>query len=437
MKRLLAILAAIVSVAFGARAASVKALDVVKGAQVWFAEDHTVPVVALTASFPAGTNYDPSGKAGLSSYAAALLDEGAGNLDSLAFQAALADHAIQLSASSDYDTMTVTLITLSSNAKDAFRLLALALTRPRFDPEAMARMRVQMLQDIEQSREDPQAIAEKGYYSLYFGPYTYGRPPEGEPASLVSVSQQDLRNFVRSHWVRGGLKIALTGDIDQATASQILRSTFSILPPNAPPPPPPPPRTGAPGLHVLPMQATQPAIVFGLPGLKRSDPQFLAAMIANYILGGGENSRLSDDLREKRGLTYDISTDLVPYRSTGLILGETSTRREAVRQAIGDIRDTMRRFASDGPTDQEIADAKAYLNGSFPRAYASNAALAAQLNELEQEGLPLDYLEKRTAMINALSTTDIRRAARLFDPSRLTVVVAGSIPQERRPFSTR
>ncbi|MDE2181463.1 MAG: insulinase family protein [Alphaproteobacteria bacterium] len=435
MMRLAAILATVVALACGAQAA-VRTLDAVKGAQVWYAEDHTVPVVALTASFPAGSIYDPYGKAGTATYAAGLLDEGAGNLDFLAFQAALADHGIELSVTPGRDSMTITLITLSSNVREAFRLLGLALAHPRFDPDAMARVRVEMLQDIEQDRGDPEAVAEKAYYSLFFGPYSYGRPIDGDPASLVAVSQQDLRAFVRSHWVRGGLKIALTGDIDPLAAAAVLRAAFGSLPPDAPPEPAAPPRIGAPGLHVFPMLVSQPAVLFGLPGLKRGNPDYLAAMIANYILGGGENARLGAELREKRGLTYDVSTDLVPYRGVGMLLGETSSRREAVRQAIAAIRDTMRRFATDGPTDDEIADAKAYLNGSFPRAFTTNAGLSAQLNELQQEGLPLDYLEKRSRLIDAVSADDVRRAARrYFDPAKLTVVVAGSIPQERRPYS--
>jgi len=138
---------------------------------------------------------------------------------------------------------------------------------------------------------------------------------------------------------------------------------------------------------------------------------------------------LTRELREQRGLTYDVFTDLVPYRRNGLILGTVSTRRDAVRETITLVRETMRRFAEEGPTGQEVDDAKQYLNGSFPLAFTSNAGIAAQLNTFQQLGLPLDYLDRRADMINAVRVSDVRRVARrLFDPARLTIVVAGSLP---------
>jgi zinc protease len=414
-----------------AMAANVVALPVVPGAQVWFVEDHTVPMVALTASFPAGSAYDPSSKTGIAAFAAALLDEGASDLGSDAFQAALAARAIHLSAEPTHDVTTVTLITLSSNAKEAFRLLALALSRPRFDPEAIERVRAQIQQDIAEGDEDPETVAEKGFYSLYFGPYTYGRPVDGEMHALQAITRNDLVAFAHTHWVRGGLKIAVAGDTDKKTLTTFLRSTFGSLPADEPPLPHAPLRVGAPGIHILPMEVPQPAIVFGLPGLKRSDPDYVNALVANYILGGGESSRLSTQLREKRGLTYEVSTELVPYRLAGLIVGHVVTQREAVRQAISIVHDTIRRFATDGPTDSELTDAKTYLNGELPLSFASDTDTAAELNVIEREGLPLSYLDTRADQINAVTADDVRRVAgRLFSPSKLTVVVAGTLPAE-------
>ncbi|HUO99490.1 MAG TPA: pitrilysin family protein [Rhizomicrobium sp.] len=416
-------------VAAPASAVNVKRLDAVTGASVWFAEDHGVPMIALSASFPSGSSYDPSGKAGMAALAAAMMDEGAGGLSSDAFQAALAVKGIRLEAKCDRDYTVVTLVTLSSNAKEAFRLLALALNKPRFDPETVARVKIQMLQEIQAAREDPAAVAEKGFYSLYFGPYTYGRPVGGDPAGLSSISAQELRAFASNHWVRGGLKIAVAGDAGAAAIAALLKSTFAGLPETAPSLPPPPFRAGAPGVHTLPMDVPQPAVFFGLPGLQRSDKDFIAAMVANYILGGGDTSRLMTDVRERRGLTYDVSTELVPLRRAGLLLGTVATRRDAVRRTIALVRNTMTRFASEGPTDREVTDAKQYLNGSFPLSFTSDADIAAQLNVFQQEGLPLDYLARRADLINAVSSADVRRVARrLFDPARMTIVIAGTLP---------
>jgi zinc protease len=432
-RRAIAVFLFLVAALVPASAASVKALNAVKGTQVWFAEDHTVPMIALTASLPAGSTYDPSVKAGLAAFAAYLLDEGAGNLDSAAFQTALANRAIQLRVAPGRDFMTVSLTVLSSDAKEAFRLLGLALSRPRFDAEAVSRVRAQMLQSIEEEKGDPGSVAEKSFYSFYFGADAYGHPVNGDSHGLMAIAPNDLRTFARLHWVRGGLRIAIVGDASAAMATALLRSAFGSLPEQAPPPPPAPVRAGAPGLHVVEMDVPQPTAIFALPGLLRRDPDFLTSYVANYVLGGGGfASRLTKEVREKRGLTYDVSTDLVPYRGAGLLLGEVAARKDAMRQAVAVVRETMRKFAADGPTQQELADAKTYLNGSFPLAFASDAGLAAQLNYFQQEGLGIDYLDKRAGLIDAITLGEVRRAARrLCDPAKMTIVVAGSLPEEK------
>jgi len=412
-----------------AGAVNVKTLNAVPGAPVWFAEDHNVGLIALSASFPAGSSYDPAGKSGLAALAAALMDEGAGPLASDAFQSALASKGIRLEVECDRDYTVVSLVTLSATAKEAFRLLSLALSKPRFDPETAARVKIAMLQDMQRDREDPSVVAEKGFFSLYFGPYTYGRPVGGDPAGLSSVSAQELHAFASTHWVRGGLKIAAAGDASPAAMTALIRSAFANLPAAAPPLPPPPLRAGAPGLHILPMDTPQPSVFFGAKGLLRSDRDYLAALIANYILGGGDASRLTADLREQRGLTYDVSTGLAPLRRAGLIVGTVATRPDAVRRTITLIRTTMSRFATEGPTEQELSDAKQYLNGSFPLSFTSDQDTAARLGEFQREGLPLEFLSRRADLINMVSMADVRRAARtLFDPSKLTIVVAGSLP---------
>jgi zinc protease len=412
-----------------AGAVNVQAVDALAGVPVWFSEDHGIPMIALSASFPAGSSFDPSGKSGLAAMAASLMDEGTSSLSSEAFQAALASKGIEFDVRCDRDTTVISLVTLSANAKEAFRLLGLALARPRFDSEAVNRVRTQMLQSLELAKEDPAAVAEKGFYSLYFGPYTYGRPVDGEPRGLAAITPQDLRAFAVTHWVRGGLKIAIAGDANAATVTALVRSAFASLPETTPPLPPAPPRVGAPGLHILPMDVPQPAVVFGQRGPLRSDRDYIPAMIANYILGGGETSRLATDVRERHGLTYDVSTDLVTHRRAGLVLGAVATRRDAVRRTIQLVHDTMSDFAAKGPSDEELAEAKQYLNGSFPLAFTSNADIAAQLNVFQQQGQPLDYISRRADLINAVSMADVRRAAKqYFDPAKMTVVVAGTLP---------
>lgn len=412
-----------------ALAAKVTPVDAVPGLVVWHSEDHAVPVVALSASFPAGAVYDPPGKSGMAAFAAYLMNEGAGRMGAERFQNELAQHGIKLEVAPGRDTLVVKLTMLSSNTREAFRLLALALNKPRFDVDAVTRVRLQMMQALDLGREDPYTVADRGFHALYFGPYTYGRPVDGTTRGLASISANDLRAFAKTHWVRGNLKIAVAGDITAAALAPLIRETFGSLPDTPPPVPAWPVRPGAPGLHILPMDVPQPAVVFGAPGLLRGDRDYIAGMIANYILGGaGSGSRLTTELRENRGLTYDIATDLVPYRRAGLIIGTVQTRRSMVRQTIALVRETIRKFAADGPTQDELTAAKQYLNGSFPLAFTSNTDIAGQLNAFQELGLPLDYLDRRAALINAVSLGDVRRVARrLFGADKLTVVVAGTL----------
>lgn len=413
-----------------AEAAGVKPVAALPNVPVWLSEDHSQPVIALSLSFPAGSSYDPAGKGGMAAMAGYLLNEGAGGMSADAFQAQLAAKGIELSVFPGRDFLTIRMLTLSANAKEAFRLLGLAVTKPRFDYDAVTRVRLQMMQAYDQSREDPAAVAERNFYSLYFGPYTYGRGIGGDSRSLASIAAPELHAFTKRHWVLGGLKIAVAGDISAAALAPLLKSAFAGLPDMTPPVPAAPLRAGAPGLHQIPMDVPQPVVFFGGQGLLRRDRDFMAAAVANVILGGaGSTSRLTREIREERGLTYDVATDLVPYRGAALMAGSVSTRRDAVRQMLTVLKNTMRKFAAEGPADDELAAAKQYLNGSFPLAFTSNADIAAQLNEFQCLGLPMDYSERRAGMINAVTVNDVRRVARfLYDPDKLTIVIAGSLP---------
>ena len=429
MKRLiLAFFFALVPLA-PAFAVDVQTMQPAKGEEVWFVEDHTVPMIAISAAIPAGSAYDPQGKGGLAAFAAALLDEGAGNMRSTAFQTALSNRAIRLSASPERDYLIVSMVTLSSHAKDAFKLLGLALAHPRFDDDAVARVRAQIISGLNQEEEDPSSVAAKGFYKLFFAGHAYGHSVSGDAASVAAITAPDLKSFAASHWVRSGLLVAVSGDVDPATLKSLLASAFGALPAKAPPPPPWVSHMGDPGVHVIAMPIPQPTAVFGLPGILRKDKDFIPAYVANYILGGGGfASRLTQDVRVARGLTYDIDTALEPYRRGGLVIGEVASKKGSMRDTIDVMRATMKKFVDEGPTDKELADAKTYLTGSLPLAFTSNVGIAAQLNAFQMAGLPVDYMQKRNDLINAVTRDDVKRVAkRLFNPDKLTIVVAGSV----------
>jgi zinc protease len=412
-----------------AHALDVKVLPSPKGEEVWYVSDHTLPMIALSAALPAGSVYDPAAKAGLANFAADLLDEGAGTLKSDAFQTALSNRAIRLSITPERDWLVISLVTLSDNAKDAFQLLGLALSRPRFDADAVARVRAQIISNIAEQDEDPESVADRAFFRAWFHEHAYAHPITGDRASVAAINAGDLKRFAASHWVSRGMKVAVSGDVNEDRLRALLKSAFGALPANAPPLPKFFGHPGQYGISVVPMPVPQPVAVFGLPGMLRGDPEYLPGYIANYILGGGGfSSRLTDEVREKRGLTYDISTSLESWRKAGFVLGEVATRRGSMKQTTAVIRDTLRDFAQTGPTEKELADAKTYLTGSFPLTFSSNVGIADQLNVFQRIGLGADYVQNRNAMIRAVTLDQVKHAAkRLFDPAHMTVVVAGSL----------
>ena len=430
--------AALLLLAAPASAADIKNLDLGKHAEVWFAEDHTVPIVAVVAAMPAGSAYDPSAKAGLAEFAASLMDEGAGNMDSRAFHEALANRAIQFRAGVERDYLTVSVVSLTENLPEAMRLLQVALTRPRFDAEAVSRVRTQILQGLAQDETQPPDVARRAFVQAFFNGHPYGHTSEGDAASIQAITVEDLRGFAKTHWVRGGVKISVAGDITAAAATKLIADTFKPVPETTPPPLPPIGRLGQPGTHITDMAVPQPTVIFGLPGIMRQDPDFIPGYVANYIVGGGGfSSRLTDEVRVRRGLTYGISTALSAYNRASIMQGSVATRADAVRQTIAVVRDTLTKFATGGATQAELDDAKTFLTGSFPIAFASNAGIASQLSAFQRQNLDIGYVARRNGLIEAVTLDDIKRVAKkLYNPARLTVVVAGT-PMDGRAAPER
>ena len=434
MKRLLVIFALTLLTALPARAANIQNIDLGRRAEVWFAEDHTVPIVSFNISLPAGSAYDPPGKAGLAAFTGAMIDEGAGGLDSKSFHEALANRAISFSARAERDYLVISISTLKEQAPEALHLLQLALTHPRFENEALSRVRAQIIQSLQQDQAEPQRLASRGFMRQFFGGHAYAHPVTGEIDSISSITAGDLRNFARSHWVKNGLKVAVAGDITAPALTKLLGDTFQPVSGATPPPLPNVGRLGAPGVHVIALPVPQPTAAFGLPGIMRADPDFIPGYVANYILGGGGfSSRLTDEVRVKRGLTYGISTSLTAYNKAAVMQGSVATRANAIRQTVQVVRQTLADFAANGPTQQELDDAKTYLTGSFPLAFASNSGTAAQLGTFQRQNLDIGYVARRNSLIQAVSLADVKRVAkRLFDPANLTVVIGGSPAESGR-----
>lgn len=402
---------------------------------VWLAEEHSLPMVAISVSLPAGSAYDPVGKEGLSSLTSSLLDEGAGDMKAFAFRRALESRAIRLNSTSDRDFAILTVQTLSENTDEAFRLLALALAHPRFDKEAVERMRFAILASLKEDEESPRTIAAKAWFRAYFGTHPYAHDDDGTAEGLKSITIPDIKAFAAGHLVRGKAKVAVAGDITPAALTKLIEKTFGPLSPKAPPAIPRPKLPATQSVQVIPMAVPQPAAVFGFPGPMRSNPDFIPAFVANYVFGGGGfSSRLMDEVRDKRGLTYGISTALADYRAAGVVLGTVASDKNTISAALDVTKDVMARFAKDGVTEKELADAKTYITGSFPLNFDSNAKIATALNGFQRAGLGPDYIVKRNALVNAVTRERVNEVAKkYFDPARLTIVIAGT-PQ--KPLAT-
>ena len=424
----LAPLAAAAVLACGAAAAATEIQRVVSpgGVEAWLVEDRSVPVVSLSFSFAGGAALDPEGKEGLAELVSGLLDEGAGGMDSRAFQQALEDVAASLRFSAGLDRFDGTLRSLSAHRDRAFGLLRLALAAPRFDEEPVERIRAQLVAALESRKDDPRRIARRAWYAAAFDGHPYARPVSGSPESLRAIAREDLARFARDRLVRGGLAIGAAGDVSAPELARQLDRTFGALPAQGAPSALPEAVFSPGRLTVVRKPVPQSVIVFGQAGLKRGDPDYYAAYVMNHILGGGSSSRLNAELREKRGLVYSVYSYLNPLDRAGLVMGGLGTANAQAGAALALVRSEWRRLAEEGAAARELADAKTYLNGSFPLRLDSTGDVAAMLTAVQVNRLGIDYLDRRASLIDAVAAADVKRLARrLLDPDALTVVVVG------------
>lgn len=421
-----------------AQAVEIKRVVSPGGIEAWLVTDHSVPVVALEAAFAGGAATDPEGKSGLANLTASLLDEGAGPYDSQAYQTRIEDLASSIRFSASQDNLTATVKTLSENVEAAFELLRLGLTEPRFDPDPVARVRSSILVSLARKAESPNSIASRVWWKHAFGTHPYARPSDGTPEGVAAVTVDDMRRFVKERIARDVLTVAVVGDITPERLAPLLDATFGTLPAKAAPANIPEATAAGGGATLLVEKPIpQSVVAFGHAGIKREDPDWYAALITNYILGGGGfTSRLTTEVREKRGLAYGVYSYLAPLEHAGVLLGGVATENGRVAESIDIIRQEWRRMRDEGPTEAELESAKTYLTGSFPLQFDSTDRIAAILVDMQQKRLGIDHLDRRNALIDAVTLEDAKRVARrLLQPDALTFVVVGApehLPGARR-----
>jgi zinc protease len=421
-----AIAATSIMFAASARATTIERVLSPGGIEAWLVHERAVPLIAVEFAFVGGAVQDPPGKAGTAALTASLLDAGAGDLDSTAFTDRLERKAIQMNFSAQRDTIHGTMRTLTENRDDAFELLRLAVTVPRFDAKDVEISRAQILSLLRRETTSPTDIASRRWWETAFEGHPYGRPVNGTSETVSSISIADLKSYAHRVLARQNLKIAVVGDIDAETLKVLLDRTFGALPekPELYPIANVAPRGLGRRIEVS-LDVPQTVVDFGGPGIPRQDPDFMAAYLINHILGGGStDSRLYQEVREKRGLAYSVSDSLVWLDHAAVMLGGTATRADRAGETVDLIEKEIRHFAEDGPTAGELAEAKRYLNSAFVLNLDSSTKIAALLVQLELDGFGTDYFSRRTAMIEAVTLDDARRVAkRLLDKGLLVTVV--------------
>ena len=389
--------------------------------------EHTTPLVALNFAFHGGSSQDEADKSGTANFVADTLDEGAGDLDSKAYHERLENHAIELSFGVGRDYFRGSLRTLNEHREEAFDLLALALSKPRFDAEALERVRGQELAGLRRETTNPNDLASRRWWATAFPDHPYGRETQGTLELVPRITATDMRDYVHRVFARNELTVSIVGDVDAKTAGELIDRAFGALPAKGDLKPVPQATARGIGRRiVINVDVPQAVVTFGGNGIERSDPDFMAAYIVNHILGGGSfSSRLYREVREKRGLAYGVSDSLVWFRRAAVVLGGTATRADRTADALSIIESETKRMGEEGPTADELAAAKSFLKGSYALSLDSSAKIAAQLTQIQLDKLGIDYIQRRGAMIDAVSAADAKRVAKRLYGGGMLVTVAG------------
>ncbi|MFD2204385.1 M16 family metallopeptidase [Kiloniella antarctica] len=398
------------------------------GVKAWLIEDHSNPIISVKFAFTGGSSVDPEGKAGLANLVAATIDEGSGDLDSQSFQGRLNDLSISISFDASREFFSGELVTLKRNQAEAFKLLNQALTAPRFDDEPVERIRSQISLSLRRRADDPGYKIQKTLRDLYYPNHVYGRANDGNVESVASLTVFDLQSYLKDNIAFDNLTVSVVGDVTPDELLPMLNKAFDGIAAKAKPFR----ITGAKpkvsgGVVIIREDIPQSEVLMVQPGISRNDPDYYTAILVNQILGGGSfSSRLYQEIREKEGLAYSVGSYFSLLDQAPLLMASVATQNDRVGKSIKIIREQWQLMAADGPTEQELADAKTYLTGSFPLSFTSTGRVANILLAMQLNNLGIDYLQKRNRYIEAVTLEDARRVAKeLYDVEALTVIIAG------------
>ncbi|MCF6197996.1 MAG: insulinase family protein [Hyphomicrobiaceae bacterium] len=400
-----------------------------KGITAWLVEDHSIPLMALQFAFKGGSTQDPKGREGLANFLTAMLDEGAGDIKSKKFQAMLDEMAIRIEFDASRDAFDGNFQTLTRNRDKALELMYLALNKPRFDKKALERMRGQLLAGLKISAKSPSKIASKAWFEAAYGDHPYARPVKGTQKSVKSITSKDLETYRRKVFARDTLKIGVVGDITADELAIALDKLFGDLPEKSDlVAVPEVAELGKPVRRIINMDNPQSVAQFGHQGIKREDDDFIPAYVLNYILGGGGfSSRLMEEVREKRGLAYSVYSYLYPLDHGAIFMGGVATKNEKLDKSLEVITDELKRLSENGPSEEELKNAKLYLTGSYPLRFDTSSKIASQLLWIQMDDLGIDYIDTRNKKVQDVTLKQIKSVAkRLIQPDRLIITIVGN-----------
>ncbi|VEE06110.1 Peptidase M16 inactive domain [Neisseria animalis] len=415
-----------------AQAIDIQRWTTAEGTQVLLVARHDNPIVDMEISFKgAGSVFNPDNKNQVAEFTAALLTGGTRKLDEEAFNEKTNDAAVNIAAAADQESASVSLRSLSKphHLKQAVTLLNQALTAPRFAPEVFRRRQNQAITALQQMETMPGFNAGRAFTRLAYPHHPYGSSAKVSITGLKNVTLDDIRAFHRTRYGKDNAVVAIVGDVGRRQAEKLVREALKGLPEQAAAErrvPPVAQQTA--GRTEIPFAGEQAHVILGMPLITRKDPDYYALVAGNYILGGGGfDSRLMQQLRDRKGYTYGVHSSLEPAAEAGAFSISFSTQKQNTRAALADTQAVVEQFIAEGPTEDELRQAKANIIGSFPLRFDSNAKLLGYLTLIGEYDLPDDYLEAYPKAVEKLTVEQIKEVwQRRVDPKNLHIVVVGA-----------
>jgi zinc protease len=404
------------------------------GARVLFVENRDLPMLDVSVEFPAGSGYDTAEKAGLAAMTNRLMNLGADGMSEDEIARRMADVGAQFGGRFDSDRGGYALRTLSSarERREALDVMSRVLSNPAFPQDVLEREKARVMAGIRESDTRPETIASRAFFPMIYGKHPYSLRASGEVATVEKMVRADLEAFYKRHYAARYATVAMIGDVTREEAEAIADQLTRDLPAasGAEPELPPVQRLDAGALRVIPHASTQAHILIGAPGVRRIDPDYFQLFVGNHILGGGGFvSRITDEVRQKRGLAYSAYSYFSPLLREGPFLIGMQTRRDQAGEALGVARKTLRDFVEQGPTESELRAAKQNIIGGFPLRIDSNRKIHEYLSVIGFYHLPLTYLDDFVPNVERVTAAQIRDAfRRRVDPERMATVVVGADP---------